>query len=431
MNNGQIASTNELPADVLQVVQRIRSQPVPPDSLDRSLARVALLTAPQQTTAVQGSAARPNQASICRWTLWLGAPIGLAVALLLIMVLLPTSPTLAQSFLATKAQPWLYGRVTYVVDGSEHKYVFWFSAAKRVFALKLNESSVLVRFGESLEDNRMKTYDLASGKTTTREDVKLRQQDLHLLRTLLAGDARSAFTESKAIESRRPGYERYWVKLKDDNSGAEHVITVSRESRLLHSWHVRQPDGMTVMTQFEYPGTGPESIDALREIKEPPAGTTADHFLRLDVIPTQGIGAIRFGSPIAEVRTALGEPTKEKAMGASAREMVYAELGLVLLVHSKHGVGDIQCCSNHARYSLIYGVTMKAFPGKTKEGIGIGSTREELFAAYGKPTSHNRDGSIGYASQHIGYEFIDGRISRFGMRARSSGCVSSENENSK
>ena len=426
MNNDQIASTNELPADVLQIVQRIRSQPVPPDSLDRSLARAALLGAPQQTTAVQGSAARANRASICRWTLWLGAPIGLAAALLLITVLLPTSPTLAQSLLATKAQPWLYGKVTYVVDGSEHKYVFWFSAAKRVFALKLNESSVLVRFGESLEDNQMETYELASGKTMTREDVRLRPQDLHLLRTLLAGDALSEFSESEAIESQRPGYERYRVKLKDDNSGAEHVITVSRDSGLLHSWEVRQPDGMTAMTLFEYPRTGPESIDALGEAKEPSASSAADQ--SLEVVPTQGISAIRFGSSIADVRIALGEPTKEKALGTSAREMVYAEFGLVLLVHSKHGVGDIQCCSDHARYSQIYGVTMKAFPGKTKEGIGIGSTREELLAAYGEPTSHNRDGSIGYSSQHIGYEFIDGRISRFGMRARSSGCVSNENE---
>jgi len=433
MNNGQIVSTNDLPADVLQIVERIRSQPVPRDSLDRSLARAAFLAGPQQTPAVQDSAARANRASICRWTLWLGAPMGLAAAAILIIItmLLPTSPTLAQSLLATKAQPWLYGKVTYVVDGSEHKYVFWFSAAKRVFALKLNESSVLVRFGESLQDNRVETYDVASGETTTREDVRLRQMDLDLFRTLLAGDAESAFSESKAIESLRPGYSRYSVKLKDDNSKAEHVITVSREFGLLHSWHVRQSDGTNAMTQFEYPDSGPENIDALREIKEPPASTAVGHSLRLDVIPTQGIGEIRFGSPLVEIRTALGEPTKENALGASAREMVYAELGLVLLVHSKHGVGSIQCCSNHTRYGGIYGVTMKAFSGTTKEGIGIGSTREDLIAAYGAPTSNNLDGSIGYASQHIGYEFIDDRISRFGMRARSSDCVSSEKENQK
>ena len=71
MNNGRIASTNELPADVLRIVERIRLQPVPPDSLDRSLARAALLAAPQQTTAVQGSSAWANRASICPWTLWL------------------------------------------------------------------------------------------------------------------------------------------------------------------------------------------------------------------------------------------------------------------------------------------------------------------------------------------------------------------------
>lgn len=424
MNNGQFASKNELPADLQQIVERIRSQPVPPDSLNRSLARVALLSAAQQATAVQRSAVRANRASISRWTLWLGAPM--AAALLLFTMLLPMSPTLAQSLLATKEQPWLFGKVTYEVDGSEHEYVFWFSAAKRVFALKLNESSVFVRFGESLQDNRVETFDLASGETMTREDVRLRQQDLHLLHTLLAIDPPSAFSESKEIDALRPGYDRYWVKLKDDNSRAEHVITVSRDSGLLHSWHVKQPDGMTAITQFEYLRTGPESIDALRKIKEPPAGTTKTHSPPLDVIPKQGVGEIRFGTSLAEVCAIIGEPTKEKAMGASAREMVYAELGLVLLVHSKHGVGDIQCCSNDARYSLTYGVTMKAFSGTNEEGIGIGSTREELIATYGEPTSNNQDGSIGYASQHIGYEFVDGRISRFGMRARSSDCVSVE-----
>jgi hypothetical protein len=192
--------------------------------------------------------------------------------------------------------------------------VFWFSAAKRVFALKLNESSVFVRFGESFQDNRVETYDPASGETMTREDVKLRQQDLHLLRTLLASDARSAFSESKEIDSLRPGYERYWIKLKDDNSGAEHVITINRESGLLHSWHVRQTDGMTAITQFEYPQTGPKSISALRESNEPPAGTTENRSPPLDVIPKQGIGGIRFGSSLAEVRTIIGEPRKESAL---------------------------------------------------------------------------------------------------------------------
>ncbi|XZE53088.1 hypothetical protein SH139x_004808 [Planctomycetaceae bacterium SH139] len=433
MNNDQIALSNELPASVLRIVQRVRSQPVQPGSLDRALARAVLLGVPQQKTAVQGSAAQTNRVGICRWTWRHVAIVGLAsaAAILLIAVLLPTQPSLAQSLSATKAQPWLSGKVTYVVDGGEHKYVFWFSAAKRRFALKLDNSSVLVRFGETLEDNRMETYDKASGETMTQEDVTLRQQDLHLLRTLLAGDALSEFSESEAIVSQRPGYERYRVKLKNDDSGAEHVITVSRESGLLHSWEVEQPDGMTTMTLFEYPLSGPENIDALEKAKEPSASSGVDDSQSLKIVPAEGINAIRFGSSIADVRIALGEPTKEKALGTSAREMVYAELGLVLLVHSKHGVGDIQCCSDHARYSLIYGVTMKAFPGKTKEGIGIGSTREEILAAYGEPTSHNRDGSIGYSSQHIGYEFIDSRISRIGMRARSSGCVSNENENAK
>jgi hypothetical protein len=96
MNNGKIALTSELPADMLQIVERIKSQPVPPDSLDRSLARAALLAAPQESTAVKGSSARANRASLCRLTLWVGAPIGLAAAvLLLIMLLLQTSPTLA------------------------------------------------------------------------------------------------------------------------------------------------------------------------------------------------------------------------------------------------------------------------------------------------------------------------------------------------
>jgi hypothetical protein len=96
MNNGKIALTNELPADMLQMVERIRSQPVPPDSIDRSLARAALLAAPQESIAVQGSSARANHARFCRLTLWLGAPIGLAAAvLLLITLLLQTSPTLA------------------------------------------------------------------------------------------------------------------------------------------------------------------------------------------------------------------------------------------------------------------------------------------------------------------------------------------------
>ena len=444
MNNDQIAPTDELPADVLQVVDRIRATSVPQDSVDRSLVRAVELAGRHEVATVRGSSAG-SRASLRRWALWLGMPASLAAAtIVLIVTLLPSPPTLAQSLSATRSQPWLHGVVTYAQDGNKSNYVFWFSAAKHVYALKLNESCVFIRFGESLQDNTVETYDQAAGEIRTQEDVELREQDLQLLRTLLAPDAPAAFGGVKAIEPLRPGYDRYRVALKGDGGGAEHVISVSHASGLLDSWQTQRANGLMAVIRFEYPRSGPESISELRTMNGRPTEKKADPVQlrdvkpenagsarQLDIKPKQGVGAIRFGSSVAQVRDVLGEPTKEKPMGASAREMVYADFGLVLLVHNKLGVGDIQCCSNNFRYSAIYGVTMKTFPGKTKEGIGIGSTREELIAAYGEPTSSNPDGSIGYASQVIGYEFIDGRISRLGMRARSSNCVTSETTSSR
>jgi RNA polymerase sigma factor (sigma-70 family) len=95
------------------------------------------------------------------------------------------------------------------------------------------------------------------------------------------------------------------------------------------------------------------------------------------IVPGESVGKVRKGMTTNEVETVLGKP--EKWQG---KMMVYdKQLGMSVAQSSK-GVSVVFCGDSMLGYPGV-----KRFKGRTKEGIGMLSSRESIIKALGAPTS--------------------------------------------
>ncbi len=107
----------------------------------------------------------------------------------------------------------------------------------------------------------------------------------------------------------------------------------------------------------------------------------------LTVEPLVGIGPLRFGASKDEVVRHFGPPDRQ----ASETDLSYVgSRGLAFTVDPLRGLQKIKCWSN--RVPTPFAVT--TFGGTTKEGIGMGATRERIVAAYGQPDKTDAKGDI-------------------------------------
>ena len=132
---------------------------------------------------------------------------------------------------------------------------------------------------------------------------------------------------------------------------------------------------------------------------------------KLIIEPLIGIGPVRFGMSKDEVVKHFGWPDKTSA-GEETKLSYVASRGLSFAVDAELGLQEISCWSEGM---LPSGVT--TFAGRTKEGIGIGATREEIIAAYGQPdrTSTDSKGVI----QNLHYDKLRARFSLLEGKLRS------------
>ena len=119
----------------------------------------------------------------------------------------------------------------------------------------------------------------------------------------------------------------------------------------------------------------------------------------LIIEPLVGIGPVRFGSSKDEIIEHFGQPDKVMAEGTKLNYV--SSKGLGFTVDSELGLQMIQCWSDNWPTELPFAVT--TFTGRTKEGIGIGATQEEIVAAYGQPDRTGTDSNKGVI-QNLGYD---------------------------
>ena len=93
--------------------------------------------------------------------------------------------------------------------------------------------------------------------------------------------------------------------------------------------------------------------------------------------PRVAVGKIRVGMRAEEVVALLGQPQRR-----TANALEYTPLGFAVMP-GPDGIVQVVMCGD---VTGINGPLVKAFTGRTKEGIGLRSTREELLKAYGEPS---------------------------------------------
>jgi outer membrane lipoprotein-sorting protein len=169
---------------------------------------------------------------------------------------------------------------------------------------------------------------------------------------------------------------------------------------------LKQPEQRAVMDLvFDQPvdeklfSTEPPEGYKLRDegVKEPPTEEVKP--VVLQVLPKEGIGPIKFGMTQQEVIDKIGKPDKIDQRGGA---MDYLSRGYSIMVRPKRGVVAIICYSQAA-----FAVKVKDFAGKTKDGIGIGSSAADIKKAYGEPDAAETEEAtirLNY-SKKLGMEF--------------------------
>lgn len=96
------------------------------------------------------------------------------------------------------------------------------------------------------------------------------------------------------------------------------------------------------------------------------------------IVPQQSVGPVDKGMTTNEVEAVLGKPDKW-----AGKMMVYDKHYGMSVAQSERGVVSILCGDGE-----LTNPGVKKFKGRTKEGVGMGSTRADVVKAFGEPALH-------------------------------------------
>ena len=94
--------------------------------------------------------------------------------------------------------------------------------------------------------------------------------------------------------------------------------------------------------------------------------------------PGVGVGKVRAGMSMDEVIAQLGKPDGE----SGSRHLEYRRLGFAVGFGTDRAVKVVMCGNS----SGVNDSLAKAFTGRTKEDLGLGSSRADVLKAYGEPS---------------------------------------------
>jgi len=97
--------------------------------------------------------------------------------------------------------------------------------------------------------------------------------------------------------------------------------------------------------------------------------------------PNVSVGKIHAGITAQQVIAELGQPQVR-----TANALEYTRLGLAILPDTNSIVQSVMC----GDVTGINGPLVNRFAGRTRDGIGMRSTREEVVKALGEPSSSQR-----------------------------------------
>ncbi|HEY6154143.1 MAG TPA: hypothetical protein VIW07_10420 [Candidatus Udaeobacter sp.] len=119
--------------------------------------------------------------------------------------------------------------------------------------------------------------------------------------------------------------------------------------------------------------------------------------------PGRSVGKIRSGMTMEEVIAAVGEPDRRRT-----KTLEYLRYGFAVS-GSSDGRVLVVFCGGCSRGSPL----IKMFAGRTKEGIGMESSRDQIISAFGPPTSSGwEDGEeiLRYKSLGLSFFLADSKV---------------------
>jgi hypothetical protein len=154
---------------------------------------------------------------------------------------------------------------------------------------------------------------------------------------------------------------------------------------------------------------GPGCSEKRSELANGTPGTNST----LLIEPNLAVGPVRAGMTVAQVIAELGEPQR-----LPSNSLEYTRLGFAVMPGPDGKVQVVMC----GDVTGINGPFAKAFTGRTKEGIGMFSTRDEIIHAYGDPTASEkmRGGleSLQYEPLGITFTLETGKVHHIIVRLR-------------
>jgi hypothetical protein len=189
---------------------------------------------------------------------------------------------------------------------------------------------------------------------------------------------------------------------KDDR---EYTVTVDPKTKLPIRMQIGEGKDRMVFTDFEFDVPVDESLFRMvapegyyfsnrvprNNPPQPPES------MKLVVSPEDGIGPVKFGTKVEDIVRLLGEPDWRDDWEYT--ELGYDRRGFRLGANEKRGLYSIHCFNKHGGAPTEVG-----FPGKTKEGIALDATLDEVLKTYGKPDAQTGSHLVFYRKR--GYEFM-------------------------
>lgn len=125
------------------------------------------------------------------------------------------------------------------------------------------------------------------------------------------------------------------------------------------------------------------------------------------IVLGQGYGPVRFGMTREAVIDAIGQP-QETYHGV----LQYLDHGFAVFFDRSGRVNAIMCGDAHSPDSPL----VERFVGRTPEGIGMGSTPEEVVAAYGQPQKRRGELTMFYRQLGAEFTFLENKLAHIQLR---------------
>ena len=126
----------------------------------------------------------------------------------------------------------------------------------------------------------------------------------------------------------------------------------------------------------------------------------------ISVEPGVGVGEVRAGMSMDEVIAQLGKPDGK----SGSRHLEYRQLGFAV-GFGRDGAVNVVMCGNSTG---VNDSLAKAFTGRTKEGLGLGSSRADVVKAYREPSEVEKGPTaretLKYRPLGLTFSLLEGKV---------------------